>query len=78
MRIESENAQMATSNEPLKRDVLEQLATTVRDVLLNSEVLNAEIWVDRESMPERPGRLQLPPTETVFLRVERVKAGVPG
>ncbi|MDX2117796.1 MAG: hypothetical protein SFY96_06405 [Planctomycetota bacterium] len=68
---------MATSIEPLKRDALEQLAMTVREVLLNSEVINAELWIDREAMPERPGRLQLPPTETVFLRVERVKAVSP-
>lgn len=35
-------------------------------------VLNAEVWFDQERHPERPGRLELPATETLFLRIERL------
>ena len=56
----------------------EQVLRQLSEVLYGPGVLNAEIWLDTELPHERPGRLELPQTETVFVRVERLVAPAPG
>jgi hypothetical protein len=62
----------SVSSMPPSRERLDRILAELTALLQDQGVVSAELWQDNETPHERPGRLELPATQTVFLRIERV------
>lgn len=51
---------------------LSGIISALTEVVRSNGVINAELWREADPPQERPGRLELPKTETIFVRIERV------
>jgi len=65
-------ADLQTTNEPPTPESLQDILSELSRVMESEGILNAELWREAEPPQERPGRLELPRTETIFVRIERV------
>ena len=64
----------SVSSVPPSRERLDRILAELTALLQDQGVVSAELWQDNEAPQQRPGRLELPATQTVFLRIERVVA----